>query len=107
MSTLYILYIGHMIADVMRIGKLKGTARVKYRTEDSSAKNGFQYVEDEGEVIFEDGQGTGHVRIEILDSPEWNPTLEFKLHMFGPEGCSLGLYLKVARHHKIYKIYEI
>lgn len=88
---------GCLIADLMRIGKLKGPVRVKYKTEDCSAKHGHQYVAAEGEVLIEEGQGTAQVKIVILDNPEWNPTLEFKLHLFAPEGCNLGLYLKTAR----------
>ena len=49
------------------------------------------------QVLIEEGQDIVQINIEILDNPEWNPTLEFKIHLSDPAGCELGLYLRTAR----------
>merc|ERR1712232_1544795 len=88
---------GCVVVDLMRIGNLQGAIQVEYRTEDCSAKAGYQYVAAQDKLVIEEGQGTAQIRINILDNPEWNPTLEFQIHLSEPEGCTLGLYLKTVR----------
>ena len=82
---------------VMRLGSLAGRVSCYFQTEASSAKAGMRFVHAEGEVVFEDGQFQQSVDIEILDSPTWSATLEFKVVLTAPMGCSLGKYLKVCR----------
>ena len=83
--------------ELMRLGSLSGRVSCYFQTEASSGKAGSRYVHTEGEVIFEDGQLQQSIDIEILDSPTWAATLEFKILLSSPMGCTLGKYLKVCR----------
>ena len=82
---------------LMRLGSLFGRASCYFQTQASSGKAGSRYVHTEGEVVFEDGQFQQTIDIEILDSPTWAATLEFKVVLSTPQGCTLGRYLKVCR----------
>ena len=82
---------------LMRLGSLSGKARCSYRTEDCSGKAGSRYVHTQGQVTFEPGQYEQSVTVEILDSPGWMATLEFKVVLEHPIGCHLGKYLSACR----------
>eukprot|EP00439_Symbiodinium_sp_Y106_P027436 s5793_g3.t1 len=82
---------------VMRLGSLAGTVSCFFQTESGSGKAGKRFVHTEGEVVFADGQFEQSIDIEILDSPTWSATLEFKMVLSNPNGCALGKYLKVCR----------
>ena len=82
---------------LMRLGSLAGTVSCYFQTEAGSGKPGVRYVHTEGEVVFGDGQFEESIDIQIIDSPDWSATLEFKVVLSNARGCSLGKYLKVCR----------
>ena len=82
---------------LMRMGSLSGTVSCHFQTEGGSAKAGERYVHAEGEVVFGDGQFQQSIDIQILDSPSFSATLEFKVVLSNPQGCILGKYLKLCR----------
>ena len=82
---------------LMRLGSLAGTVSCYFQTEAGSGKPGVRYVHAEGEVVFGDGQFEESIDIQIIDSPDWSATLEFKVVLSNARGCSLGKYLKVCR----------
>ena len=87
----------HLTIDVMRLGAMTDTVKVRYRTEDGSAKAGRSYKHTEGELVFEPGLFRQSIEIETVGNPLWSPTLEYKVQLYDPEGCTLGLYLQTAR----------
>jgi len=86
-----------LTVDVMRLGKMEDTIKVKYYTEDGSAKAGVSYAHTEGELVFPPGEYRQSIEIEVVKNPRWAPTLEYKVQLSDPEGCNLGMYLKTAR----------
>ena len=62
-----------------------------------SAKAGRSYKHTEGELVFEPGLFRQSIEIETVGNPLWSPTLEYKVQLYDPEGCTLGLYLQTAR----------
>jgi len=88
---------GLFTVGLMRLGKAEGPVSVRYHTLDASATSGHQYVHTEGIITFEDGEETQSIDITIINDPNWNPTLEFKLSLTDPKGCELEKYLKTAR----------
>lgn len=82
--------------DIMRFG-MHGLAKVKYRTEDGSAKASEDYEASSGEIVLGEGQSDTSIQIKIINSPSWKATLEFKVHLFDADNCKLGLYLKTCR----------
>mmetsp|Transcript_72169 Transcript_72169/g.168920 ORF Transcript_72169/g.168920 Transcript_72169/m.168920 type:complete len:800 (+) Transcript_72169:45-2444(+) len=86
-----------LTVDIMRLGSMKGTIKVKFHTEDGSAKAGKHYTHAEGELVFQENEFRQSIQISTVASPFWSPTLEFKVHLSKPEGCSLGNYLRSCR----------
>eukprot|EP00439_Symbiodinium_sp_Y106_P033586 s6759_g4.t1 len=82
---------------LMRLGSLSGQVRCTFRTEDCSGKAGSRYVHTEGQVIFQPGQYEQSIPVEVLDTPGWMATLEFKVVLENPVGCHLGRYLNICR----------
>ena len=96
----------------MRLGSMKGTIKVRYYTEDGSAKAGLHYEAASGQVIFQDDEFRKSIEIKTVQSPYWSPTLEFKaraglnlgtfsmemqVHLCDVSGAALGRYLKSCR----------
>jgi len=86
-----------MTLDVVRLGKLQGTLKVDYRTEDASAKAGSRYEAASGQLVFLPGEVSKQIRVDIINTDEWNTTLEFKIRLTNPQNCVLGRYLYVSR----------
>mmetsp|Transcript_20945 Transcript_20945/g.48821 ORF Transcript_20945/g.48821 Transcript_20945/m.48821 type:complete len:844 (-) Transcript_20945:340-2871(-) len=82
---------------VMRLGSLAGRVSCCFKTVASSGKAGKRYVHSEGEIIFEDGEFQHSIDLDILNSPTWSATLEFKVMLENPLSCQLGRYLKTCR----------
>ena len=96
-SSIFVAAEGEVFSvSVMRLGKLQGDVRCRYRTEDGSGKAGVRYEHVEGELYFQGGVFEQRIEIPILESPLWNATLEFKVILEAPEGCQLGKYLKMC-----------
>ncbi|CAE7776225.1 SLC8A1, partial [Symbiodinium necroappetens] len=86
-----------LTVDIMRLGSLRGTATVDFYTEDGSAKAGKQYHTASGQVEFKDREYRQSIQIQTVSSPLWSPTLEFKIHLANPTGCSVGMHLSSCR----------
>merc|ERR1719199_1489915 len=79
------------------MGGMRGTCKVKYKTEDASAKAGVRYKESHGEVTFKDGEYTKPVKLEVIADDTWASISEFKVRLEHASNCELGQYLHVAR----------
>lgn len=88
---------GTLELPIMRIGNLKGSVSVAWRTVEGSALDGVQFLHSSGVVTIDDGELYASIAIPILNSAAWNPTSEFQVVLEEPKGCSLGYYLKLAR----------
>lgn len=88
---------GSLTVDVIRMGTMKGTISVDYRTEDASGKAGRRYERIEGTLVFEPDCVFKTLNIPIIDNKKWASTLEFKIRLSNPKNCELGRYLFVSR----------
>ncbi|CAK9021666.1 unnamed protein product [Durusdinium trenchii] len=88
---------GSLVVDVMRLGSMKGTVKVRYHTEDGSAKAGISYEETFGELMFEEDEYRKSIEINTIESLYWSATMEFKVRLSDPEGCNLGIHLHSCR----------
>jgi len=88
---------GVLQIDLMRLGRLDGSCRVKYQTIDASAKAGVRYEASSGEVVFEDGEFSKTIDARVIPTDAWSTTMEFKITLFDPVGCNVGLYLRTCR----------
>jgi len=81
----------------MRLGNMQGKLKVRYHTEDASAKAGSRYEASSKQVVFKDGEHTKQIKVGIVENDQWSTTLEFKMVLTDPENCELGLYLHICR----------
>ncbi|CAE6921301.1 lolD [Symbiodinium natans] len=88
---------GRLTVDIMRLGSMKGAIKVRFATEDGSAKAGLSYEETFGEVLFEDQEYRKSIDINTIASAYWTATMEFKVRLLDPEGCNLGNHLHTCR----------
>lgn len=88
---------GKLSADIMRMGKMAGQLKFKYETIGASARAGVQFEHCQGTLVMEPGQDSAIIEVPIISSDRWSPTTEFCISLTDPEGCTLGMYLKVAR----------
>eukprot|EP00931_Biecheleriopsis_adriatica_P064469 TRINITY_DN39244_c0_g1_i1.p1 TRINITY_DN39244_c0_g1~~TRINITY_DN39244_c0_g1_i1.p1 ORF type:complete len:897 (+),score=130.49 TRINITY_DN39244_c0_g1_i1:40-2691(+) len=82
---------------LMRLGSLDGRVSCSFRTEDSSGKAGVRYQATSGKVVFEDGEASQTISVQILEASSWSAVLEFKVVLCDPIACELGRVLKVCR----------
>jgi len=83
--------------DVVRLGTFEDTIQVSYYTEDASGKAGSRYEAVSGTLVFEPQELSKTIRIPIINTRDWNTTLEFNVRLHDPQGCELGRYLFVCR----------
>lgn len=88
---------GKIDIDIMRLGEQSGRAFCKWTTEDGSGHADDRYEAVEGELEFRDGEHKKTISVNIIDSDQWAATLEFKVVLSEPEGCTLGAYLHTCR----------
>lgn len=88
---------GDVVIDVMRLGSLHGRVLCCFHTEDGSGKAGERYAATKGAVVFEDGEYQKSISVPIIQDHRWQATLEFKVFLDAPEGCSIGAYLNMCR----------
>jgi len=86
-----------LTVDVMRLGSMKGAVKVRYFTEDGSAKKGISYEETFGELIFEEDEYRQSIKVKTIENSYWSATMEFKIHLADPDGCNLGHHLHSCR----------
>ena len=65
-----------MVLDVIRIGDSGTQAKVAFETRDGSAIEGEAYYQKAGQIIFEPGESTKSIEIEVIDNGRWNTTTE-------------------------------
>eukprot|EP00397_Hematodinium_sp_SG-2012_P002927 GEMP01002935.1.p1 GENE.GEMP01002935.1~~GEMP01002935.1.p1 ORF type:complete len:635 (+),score=92.31 GEMP01002935.1:991-2895(+) len=70
---------GLVVLHVYRTGNCTHVLRVRYRTEDGSAKAGDDYVATEGELIFRARQSMKMISVPIIDDDVHEPEEEFKV----------------------------
>lgn len=88
---------GHVFVDVMRLGRLEGSLKVRYFSEDSSAIAGVKYYAEAGQLSFQPGERVKSVKVSSIPDNFFSPALEFKMVLTDPEGCHLGHYLHTCR----------
>ncbi|XP_041473930.1 sodium/calcium exchanger 3-like isoform X3 [Lytechinus variegatus] len=68
---------------VKRYGLLSTQHMVKFETFDGTAEAGQDYIAKKGQLIFEPGETSKSIEIEIIDDYEWEPDETFfvKLHV--------------------------
>lgn len=92
---------GTMQLDVMRIGDCSDVSEVTFTTKDSSAKQGKHYTNVSCRIVFEEGESQCMVEVPLLESSDWDTTLEFAVELIPGDGglvnALLGRYLYSAR----------
>lgn len=88
---------GEMCVDVVRLGDADGTVTVAYECEDGAAKGGINYTAVSGTLTFASGETEQSITVPILDTGNWNPTLEFHMRLSTPTGATVGLNLHQCR----------
>lgn len=96
-STYYGQELDVLVVDVIRLGTMKGRMAVSYRTDDRSAKAFDQYKPVAGQVVFEDGEHTKTIEIELYDDETWSVVHDFVIRLSHPQNCQLGLFGSLAR----------
>lgn len=82
---------------VVRIGSLKGSCKVHWRTQDSSAKKDLKYKHREDVIDFGPGESVRTVEITIISDDHFDTALDFDVILENPEGCILDPRLYVSR----------
>jgi len=62
---------------IIRTGKTEGSGKIKFRTEDGTAKQGATYETVESIVNFEPNETSKHVFVPLIHDYEWNSDLDF------------------------------
>eukprot|EP00928_Gymnodinium_smaydae_P004027 TRINITY_DN11411_c1_g1_i1.p1 TRINITY_DN11411_c1_g1~~TRINITY_DN11411_c1_g1_i1.p1 ORF type:complete len:1183 (+),score=184.34 TRINITY_DN11411_c1_g1_i1:77-3625(+) len=88
---------GKVNLDVMRLGALRGSCKVKYRSVDCTATAGDAFGGVSGTITFREGEHTKQIKIVIYSDDIWTGTQEFKIELSDPQNCHLGKYLYFAR----------
>jgi len=74
---------------VMRVGPIQEACKVKYHTEDGSAKAGIKYTETAGVLKFKEGELYKTFDIPIIASESFDTVLEFFVELDGGDGCTV------------------
>lgn len=76
---------GYVQVDLVRVGPdaliNSMAAAVNWATADGSAKAGHKYVAASGRAEFPQGEAYACIRVEMLHSTHWNPTLDFHVEL--------------------------
>jgi len=88
---------GKAVIGIMRMGLGVGKVSVMYHTEDGSATGGDQFQHVRGTLVFRDGQMDQEIQVPLMPDESWHAVNDFVIVLSEPEGCTLGVYLSVAR----------
>jgi len=66
---------------VLRLNGSDLRSQVSYSTADKTAVKGVNYVEASGLLIFEPGERSKSIRIELIDDSAWGGVLEFSVNL--------------------------
>lgn len=85
--------------EVTRSGPLNAESKVVLYTNDLSAKADVNYVRQKKLLVFKPGADSVSVKIELIASDEWSPTLEFEVVLDGTSATNaeLDIYGRSAR----------
>jgi len=86
-----------MILDVMRLGPDHEEVSCSFHTSDGDGKVGMRYKHTEGKLVFKPGEIMKQINVDIIESPAWSSSLEFKVVLHAASKCSLGRYLYACR----------
>jgi len=75
---------------VLRIGSLRGSCSVRYRTKDHSAIAGVKYEYKNERVDFGPGENSRRFEIKIVNDDSFDSTLEFEIFLEEPENCVIN-----------------
>jgi len=81
--------VGTMVVEVVR-SPPTGECAVSYETYGGTAKAGEDYVSASGVLLFQDGEASMQIRIEIIDDDAPEPDEFFQVSLFDAQSCSLG-----------------
>lgn len=78
--------------EVLRYGLEKNQVQVKYETVDGTAEANSDYIPVKGTLVFEAGETSKYIDIEIIDDYEWEPDETFfvKLALDTKENTIIG-----------------
>lgn len=74
-----------------------GPCEVNWETKDASGVAGRRYERGSGVVRFGKRDLSAEIKVNILDTETFDPTLEFHVNLFNAKNCYLGLYLNTCR----------
>ncbi|WDE11130.1 M6 family metalloprotease domain-containing protein [Thalassomonas haliotis] len=74
---------GVLTLEVVRSGSLSGQLSVQYATVDDTAIAGVDYQENNGELVFADGEAAKQIEIKILDNANLDHDRRFQLRLSG------------------------
>lgn len=74
---------------VMRIGSLRGSCTIEYKTQDGTAKADEKYVHTTGQITFEPNEELKPIHVTMLDTSYYDPCLIFNVVLENPSGCIL------------------
>jgi len=72
---------------VQRFNGLDGEVRCKYTTESDSARSGFDYAHNEGEIVFPPGGSEQIISIGISSKGRFESSDRFRVLIFDAPGC--------------------
>lgn len=81
--------IGELAIQIKRYDNTSKAARVKYRTEEATAKAGSDYIHVEGVIEFPPGEIQQDIKVKIMDDEEWEGHEEFYVVLFDAQ-CEDG-----------------
>jgi len=86
-----------MVIDVVRIGSVHSPCSVRFETQDGTAKARTHYMPVKGTLEFKPHETYRTIEVPILDTPNWNATLEFRLLLSEPRNTTVAEPLNMCR----------
>mmetsp|Transcript_78576 Transcript_78576/g.138495 ORF Transcript_78576/g.138495 Transcript_78576/m.138495 type:complete len:922 (-) Transcript_78576:20-2785(-) len=98
MSTYYVSEAdGSVSLQVLRLGKRAELGRVRFHTEDGTARQGEKYEAKEGVLEFQPGEQQKDIVINLQQEDIWQATMEFTVLLSEPDGVELVANLQRVR----------
>lgn len=71
----------HVELEVLRIGPKDRVTKVCFETEDNTAKAGKAYVATKGILVFQPGESSVNIRVDLVNIDWWETQAEFNVHL--------------------------
>jgi len=84
---------GVMRMKVMRIGSLEDKCSVSFKTKDASATGNVQYKATQGSLVFQHGESSLVIMVELIAQTHFDTTLSFMLELYDPTNCRVDATL--------------